>query len=417
MAQVDTSLILNGPAKLDLNPLLQGIQLGQERGQIARRNQLTDLALAEKQGLNSAYASALNPDGTVDQARLTQGLVDAGQGSAIPGAQRALTDSNASQLNLRTAEREKLNRDVQLVASGLNGVTDEATYQAAKTRLSGLGVPIDGAPERFDATWVRNTQAQALTAAQFMGQQQQNQQQAQAQSNYERDFAQRQGKIDYDQANPVLNVVETSQGTVGVNPRTLSANPVTLNGQALPGKSVDLNEGQSKDLLFSNRMTESNNILNELASRGVNRSSDIQRAAERVPLIGGALSAAANAVVASPDQQRVDQAKRDFINATLRKESGAAIAQSEFDNAERQYFPQIGDSPEVIVQKARNREQAISGVQASIPSRYRSQNPEAIRQSTPAGQQRQAQKTVARRGKLPDGRSVVEYTDGTREVQ
>lgn len=417
MAQVDTNIILGGARpNLDISQGLRALAFGQDVAQTEQRNRLTDLALAEKQGLNNAYAAALNPDGTVDQTRLTQGLVASGQGSAIPGAQRALTDANTSQLNLRTAEREKLNRDVQLVASGLNGVTDEATYQAAKTRLSGLGVPIDGAPERFDPTWVRNTQAQALTAAQFMGQQQQNQQQAQTQANSDRDYALRERQVNFSENNPNRTALETANGPVLINTRTGAAEPVMVDGKPLPGKGVDLNEGQSKDLLFANRMTESNNILNELANKGVYRSSDIQRGAEKVPLIGGALSAAANAIVASPDQQRVDQAKRDFINATLRKESGAAIGQSEFDNAERQYFPQIGDSPQVIAQKAANREQAIAGVSASIPSRYRAQNPDAIRQPRNEQPQR-AEKTIRRRGKLPDGRTVVEYTDGTREVQ
>lgn len=50
------------------------------------------------------------------------------------------------------------------------------------------------------------------------------------------------------------------------------------------------------------------------------------------------------------------QYQRNFINATLREESGAAIAQSEFDNAQAQYFPQVGDSPEILQQKKRNRE-------------------------------------------------------------
>ena len=54
--------------------------------------------------------------------------------------------------------------------------------------------------------------------------------------------------------------------------------------------------------------------------------------------------------------KRYIQAKKSFINATLRRESGAAIAQSEFDNAEEQYFPQVGDTPEVLAQKKRNRE-------------------------------------------------------------
>jgi len=57
--------------------------------------------------------------------------------------------------------------------------------------------------------------------------------------------------------------------------------------------------------------------------------------------------------------QMYDQARRDFINAVLRRESGAVIAESEFESGNRQYFPQPGDSPEVIAQKRVNRENSI----------------------------------------------------------
>ena len=70
-------------------------------------------------------------------------------------------------------------------------------------------------------------------------------------------------------------------------------------------------------------------------------------------------------------QQRVEQAQRDFINAILRRESGAAIAESEFSNARKQYFPQAGDSKAVIEQKARNRQLAIDGIQAEVPGGFR----------------------------------------------
>jgi hypothetical protein len=58
---------------------------------------------------------------------------------------------------------------------------------------------------------------------------------------------------------------------------------------------------------------------------------------------------------------KVEQAQRDFINAVLRQESGASIGSSEFDSAKRQYFPQPGDTPEVIAQKRANRELVIKG--------------------------------------------------------
>mgnify|MGYP003388664413 CR=1 FL=1 len=60
--------------------------------------------------------------------------------------------------------------------------------------------------------------------------------------------------------------------------------------------------------------------------------------------------------------QQLQQAQRDFVNAKLRKESGAAIAPSEFASAELQYFPLPGDGPDVIAQKKANRELVYNGL-------------------------------------------------------
>jgi len=65
----------------------------------------------------------------------------------------------------------------------------------------------------------------------------------------------------------------------------------------------------------------------------------------------------------SPKQQQIEQAQRDFVNAVVRQESGAEIPPREFDNAQKQYFPQPGDSQAVIKQKTRNRETAIRGLE------------------------------------------------------
>jgi hypothetical protein len=64
--------------------------------------------------------------------------------------------------------------------------------------------------------------------------------------------------------------------------------------------------------------------------------------------------------------QQYDQAKRDFINAILRQESGAAIGKDEFDSANVQYFPQPGDGNAVIAQKKQNRIQKIRGLGAGM---------------------------------------------------
>lgn len=49
--------------------------------------------------------------------------------------------------------------------------------------------------------------------------------------------------------------------------------------------------------------------------------------------------------------KRYEQLKESFINAALRPETGAAIAEHEFERAEKRYFPQPGDGPKELKQK------------------------------------------------------------------
>lgn len=58
----------------------------------------------------------------------------------------------------------------------------------------------------------------------------------------------------------------------------------------------------------------------------------------------------------SEDMQSYQQAQRNFLNAILRRESGAVISPSEFKEGRQQYFPQPGDKPAVLAQKKANRD-------------------------------------------------------------
>lgn len=126
-----------------------------------------------------------------------------------------------------------------------------------------------------------------------------------------------------------------------------------------PGKT--LTESQGKASLFASRMDKANQIMSQLNADGTNNTSAIKGALESVPLVGGALGTVGN-FAASSDQQRLEQSQRDFVNAVLRQESGASISPSEFESAQKQYFPQRGDSAAVIAQKAANRATAIQGM-------------------------------------------------------
>jgi hypothetical protein len=121
-----------------------------------------------------------------------------------------------------------------------------------------------------------------------------------------------------------------------------------------------LTEVQGKSALYGARMGTSDLTLQDLENEISTSGLAAKQAAGNLPIVGGALGAIGNTML-SPAQQRVEQAQRDFVNATLRQESGAAISPTEFDSAKKQYFPQPGDSKEVIDQKRRNRQIAIGG--------------------------------------------------------
>jgi hypothetical protein len=60
----------------------------------------------------------------------------------------------------------------------------------------------------------------------------------------------------------------------------------------------------------------------------------------------------------NPAEQQIAQAQRDWVRAKLRKESGAVIGPEEMAAEVRTYFPQPGEGPEVIAQKAEARRRA-----------------------------------------------------------
>jgi len=166
-------------------------------------------------------------------------------------------------------------------------------------------------------------------------------------------------------------VVEGPDGFMLIDKGTGLARPAaTLNGAQVQGKNVGLNDVQSKALLFGSRMQAAEKVLGDMALQGTVRPSVMKNVVERIPLVGGAAGAAANNM-SSPQQQKVEQAQRDFINAVLRRESGAAIAESEFENARKQYFPAVGDSQAVIQQKSQNRQLATKGILAEVPAKQR----------------------------------------------
>lgn len=156
------------------------------------------------------------------------------------------------------------------------------------------------------------------------------------------------------QWNPQTSQWDKVGGTKANAGETITTNPdgtVTIS-KGVPGQPPKLTEDQGKSSGFFLRATTAEKDLGALEGQGT---SIWNNTGGKLPVVGNYMR--------SQDAQKYDQAKRNFINAVLRRESGAVIGPSEFDNAEQQYFPQPGDGPDVIKQKKANRADAIKGLE------------------------------------------------------
>lgn len=143
-----------------------------------------------------------------------------------------------------------------------------------------------------------------------------------------------------------------------------------VQGDVDTSKMPKLTEAEGKNAGFLKRALTAEKEISALEGEGT---SLWNKAADAVPVLGN--------FAKSDGAQKFDQAQRNFINAVLRRESGAVISPEEFANARQQYFPQPGDGADVIAQKRKNREDAIAGFEiGSGPAAERVQEMDANEQ-------------------------------------
>jgi hypothetical protein len=200
-------------------------------------------------------------------------------------------------------------------------------------------------------------------------------------------------------------------GTFLVDTRTGIAKPVTdASGQPLVGGGKPLTEAQGNSVAFGARAIEANRIATDLEKQGVRNTGAIRTAvggvAGMTPFIGEQLEQGVRSTFnvlpsvaggPSAEQQQVEQARRNFVSAVLRKESGAAIGVDEYKNEERKYFPQAGDTDKVIKQKQDARILAIKALEAQA-------GPSGVRQIKQITNQTQGGGNVVDFNQLPSGR-------------
>jgi len=172
-----------------------------------------------------------------------------------------------------------------------------------------------------------------------------------------REFALKQSvaKADINQSNAAADysrrraAAPAAQGGVSVDPET-GALVVT------PGMSdMKFTEGQSKDIGYLNRATAANAKLDADRTAALVSSKNLGR---NVPFVGNALQ--------SSSSRQGGQIGKDFIAAVLRKDTGAAVTEQEFEFYSDIFLPQWGDDAAAIALKEQSRRAFLDGMRSGM---------------------------------------------------
>ena len=116
-----------------------------------------------------------------------------------------------------------------------------------------------------------------------------------------------------------------------------------------------LNESQGKAAVFHSQMVGASNELNNLYSKGFNPNKPQSQAT--TSMAGGIFN-----FLTPASAQQAKQAQNQWTEAYLRFKTGAGTNAHEIEANRKTYFPDLGDSPAVVAQKARMREQAQNDI-------------------------------------------------------
>jgi hypothetical protein len=420
---IDPSIALNVKPVQIANPLEQYMQV-QQIQQAQNQNRLADLMYANQQRdvdqaarLNDLYKTAVGDDGTLDRTKLYRSVASAGLGARLPALQKSLADADKVQADVAKAKSDTSKTDLETASHQFEIAGQLASAWAQNPNVtqqqirSGLAAAASSkiiSPEIYQAKiaeldavppdskslnqWALGTLQQVMKAKDSMGFIRPDantvaNNATSAANNAATNATTRRGQDLTDARARELNAnsrgqYDAARGVL-VDTRTGTATAVTgPDGKPLT-RDKAMTEFQGKSAGFADRAQEADAILNQLHAKGPSglglvasdRPGTIKGIAESVPFIGEGLGGLVNTLpsaIGGPNanQQRAEQAQRNFVNAILRQESGAAIGAGEFENARKQYFPQPGDTPEVIAQKAANRRTAIAGLARSAGGNY-----------------------------------------------
>ena len=170
----------------------------------------------------------------------------------------------------------------------------------------------------------------------------------------EKPLAGQAGALSAEEANRLLEMDLFPAGS------TVSPAQLGLAKKQFDVKNRQKTPAQNVATQYADKADQANRSISEMIGGGFNPAG-----------VGGALNEVTPNFMKSDNFQASEQAARQFVNAILRRESGAAIPPAELENYKKQYWPQVGDRQKVLEQKSNARLLAIAGLReegALVPS-------------------------------------------------
>jgi hypothetical protein len=188
------------------------------------------------------------------------------------------------------------------------------------------------------------------------------------------------GQAQWDKPQPGMRIESDGQGGF-----------TFAEGAAAGGQGKPFTEGQTKDIAFATRAEGALQVLEPVAGALTSRGDILL---EKGPLGVGR-------DYQNREFQLAKQAGDEFLQAILRKDTGAAITAQEQELYGTTYLPQPGDSPQLLTQKAESRKRAVAALKAGMgATQIMAQELALSRQGTNVSP---AQHNVPQPGEIVDG--------------
>lgn len=389
---IDTSIYGRQAQTNPLASILQTVSTIRGFDAQDKQNRLADLTYGQKENeiadeakLSGAYKSSLKPDGTLDRNLLYTGMADAGLGAKLPAIQKGFADQDKATRDAQKADLEFKHQKVKAFGDIIGSAVDQASYTKALGTLQQMGIDVSQESPIYNPATVAHARQMTLSGQQQLEQQWKALEFGQKKVEFGEtmrhnkategtaagNLAVSQGQLGVAQGNLAVNqqretreatmprgqVIQSEQGTMLVDPRTGTAQPVMANGEPLQPKLKDLPAPIQKAYL------ENGSALGKI-DRAL-------AAVDEYPDAFGSKNMLGDAIRQRTDPKGITGRAliADIGSLKIHDRSGAAVTAAETPRL-KPFIPNVNDHPETIKKKLALFQQEYKAIQDDIGATY-----------------------------------------------